>query len=136
MNFPVSIKGVCFLEGAVLLLKNDRAEWELPGGRLESSAEGAEEALQREFWEEAGLVVNVVSIVDSWLFEVLPDKYVFIVTYLVEPQPELPIKISGEHTNYLLADPEKLPLNLPQGYVRSVKKAIELRQAIVGRSDG
>jgi 8-oxo-dGTP pyrophosphatase MutT (NUDIX family) len=34
--WPVSIKGVaCDTEGRVLLLKNERAEWELPGGRLE-----------------------------------------------------------------------------------------------------
>lgn len=32
---PVSIKGVVLHEGAVLLLKNERDEWELPGGKLE-----------------------------------------------------------------------------------------------------
>jgi 8-oxo-dGTP pyrophosphatase MutT (NUDIX family) len=33
--WPVSIKAVVFVEGKVILLLNDRAEWELPGGRLE-----------------------------------------------------------------------------------------------------
>jgi 8-oxo-dGTP pyrophosphatase MutT (NUDIX family) len=35
MNFPVSIKGVFVEAGGIVLLENDRDEWELPGGRLE-----------------------------------------------------------------------------------------------------
>ena len=35
MNFPVSIKGVLVEAGRVVLLENERNEWELPGGRLE-----------------------------------------------------------------------------------------------------
>jgi ADP-ribose pyrophosphatase YjhB (NUDIX family) len=34
-TFGVSIKGVAVRDGKVLLLKNDRDEWELPGGRIE-----------------------------------------------------------------------------------------------------
>src|SRR6185369_13602359 len=30
--WPVSIKGVCLVGGKVVLLKNERDEWELPGG--------------------------------------------------------------------------------------------------------
>ena len=43
MNFPVSIKGVFVEAGRVVLLENDRDEWELPGGRLEpgKAPEGA-----------------------------------------------------------------------------------------------
>ncbi|GGM43483.1 hypothetical protein GCM10012275_13070 [Longimycelium tulufanense] len=33
--FPISIKGVVVRDGKVLLLKNEREEWELPGGRIE-----------------------------------------------------------------------------------------------------
>ena len=33
--WPVSIKGVVFVDEKVVLLLNDRAEWELLGGRLE-----------------------------------------------------------------------------------------------------
>jgi hypothetical protein len=35
--FPVSVKGVAVQYGRVLLLENERAEWELPGGKLELS---------------------------------------------------------------------------------------------------
>ena len=33
--FPVSVKGVAVQDGKVLLLENERNEWELPGGKLE-----------------------------------------------------------------------------------------------------
>ena len=33
--FPVSVKGVAIQDGKVLLLENERNEWELPGGKLE-----------------------------------------------------------------------------------------------------
>jgi hypothetical protein len=32
---PISIKGVLIENEAVMLLENERDEWELPGGRLE-----------------------------------------------------------------------------------------------------
>lgn len=35
MDFPVSIKGVLILDGKALLLKNERDEWDLPGGKIE-----------------------------------------------------------------------------------------------------
>ena len=48
MNFPVSIKGVLVEAGSVMLLENERDEWELPGGRLEPG-EAPETCLVREF---------------------------------------------------------------------------------------
>ena len=53
MNFPVSIKGVLVEAGRVVLLENERDEWELPGGRLEPG-EAPETCLVREFAEELG----------------------------------------------------------------------------------
>jgi 8-oxo-dGTP pyrophosphatase MutT (NUDIX family) len=72
MNFPVSIKGVLVEAGSVMLLENERDEWELPGGRLEPG-EAPETCLVREFAEELGAVVDVASIIDCWLYEVLPE---------------------------------------------------------------
>jgi len=71
MNFLVSIKGVLVEAGRVVLLENERGEWELPGGRLKPR-ESPETCLVREFAEEVGPVLEVARIIDSWLYEVLP----------------------------------------------------------------
>jgi ADP-ribose pyrophosphatase YjhB (NUDIX family) len=36
VRLPVSVKGVVLDEEKVILLENERGEWELPGGRLEA----------------------------------------------------------------------------------------------------
>ena len=51
--FPVSVKAVVEVGGRVPLLRNERAEWELPGGRLEAGEE-LEAAVEREVREELG----------------------------------------------------------------------------------
>ena len=38
-RYPTSIKGVLLLDGRVLLVKNLRDEWELPGGRIDEGEE-------------------------------------------------------------------------------------------------
>ncbi len=51
--FPISVKGVVVLDGLVLLLRNERDEWELPGGKLELG-EDPERCVAREIAEEVG----------------------------------------------------------------------------------
>ena len=53
MRFPVSVKGVLLEDDRVVLLLNDRDEWELPGGRLERG-EDPIACLERELAEELG----------------------------------------------------------------------------------
>ena len=54
--FPVSVKGVAVQDGRVLLLENERAEWELPGGKLELGEDPAD-CVVREISEESGWLV-------------------------------------------------------------------------------
>ncbi len=58
MNFPVSVKGVLLEGDRVVLLENERQEWELPGGRLERG-EDPIACLTREFAEELGADILV-----------------------------------------------------------------------------
>ena len=64
--FPISVKGVVVLGGLVLLLKNERDEWELPGGKLELG-EDPERCVAREIAEEVGWQVETGPILDAWL---------------------------------------------------------------------
>ena len=121
MNFPVSIKGVLVEAGRVVLLENEREEWELPGGRLEPG-EAPETCLGREFAEELGAVVEVAHIIDCWLYKVLPEREVVIVTYGVKRRDEGELHVSDEHRRFGLFTPHEIDaLPVPEGYRRSIR---------------
>lgn len=120
VNAPLSVKGVLLVDGRVLLLRNERAEWELPGGRPEPG-ETEPQTLVREFREELTLQVEVVRKLDSYQFEVLPSRQVSIATYGCRLQGEYAPVLSKEHDAYGLFELVALPgLPLPQGYARSI----------------
>jgi 8-oxo-dGTP pyrophosphatase MutT (NUDIX family) len=121
VTYPVSIKGVLFVGGKVVLVRNGRDEWELPGGRLDIG-ETPEQALVREFEEELSIQVEPLGVIDSYLFEVIPSQNVFIVTYGCRLKGSFNPKISGEHSEFglhAMADLGNIPL--PAGYVRSIQ---------------
>ena len=122
-QYPVSIKGVFSIKDRYLLLKNDRNEWELPGGRLELG-ETPEECVQREIFEEVGITVQVGQIINSYLFEVISGKYVFIVTYMCDHSyEEIPeTVISNEHLEIgFFSFEEIVEMNLSKGYKTAIR---------------
>lgn len=124
--FPVSIKGVLQSpEGLVVLMLNERDEWELPGGRIELG-ETAPQCLAREIDEELAVEVSVGEPLDSYLFEVIPGKHVFISTYRCQLLGGFVPTISHEHKEIGLFEPSQLPVNLPRGYRESIIKALGL----------
>jgi 8-oxo-dGTP pyrophosphatase MutT (NUDIX family) len=118
--YPVSIKGIFSTpSGDVLLLMNERDEWELPGGRIEKG-ESPQECVKREIYEELGLSVSVEELIDTYLFEVIPYTYVFVATYACSLGSDFKPRISEEHKRIGTFPPHALPCNLPDGYRTSI----------------
>lgn len=122
-TYPVSIKGVLRApSGEIVLLLNEREEWELPGGRIEPG-ESSTECLAREIAEELNLQVAVGAPLDTYLLEVVPGKHVFIATYRCTLVSAFEPVLSHEHKRLGLFRPEALPDNLPAGYRASIAAA-------------
>lgn len=122
-TFSISVKGVVLdSHGRVLLLKNERDEWELPGGRIEIG-ETPEECVAREIGEETGWKVTTGPLLDTWMYYInAAEKHVFIVTYGCYPESEIDPVLSHEHKEIgLFTGVEVTQLRMPDGYKRSVE---------------
>lgn len=119
--WPVSVKGVCLVGGEVVLLRNERDEWELPGGRLEAGEE-PEICLARELEEELALAAEIGPLLDCWRYPVLPGKEVLIVTFGILPVGNRELRLSQEHKELGRFGPTAIGgLNMPEGYRRSIR---------------
>ena len=58
-TFQVAVKGLHYKDGKLLILKDDKGEWDLPGGRI-NYGESFIEALQRECEEELGVKCRIL----------------------------------------------------------------------------
>jgi 8-oxo-dGTP pyrophosphatase MutT (NUDIX family) len=118
--FPVSVKGVAVQGGRVLLLKNERGEWELPGGKLELG-EDPRACVAREIGEEVGWRVITGPILDCWQYHIGAGEDVVIVTYGCHVASDTPPVVSPEHSRAELFSPaEVAELTMPCGYKSSV----------------
>jgi 8-oxo-dGTP pyrophosphatase MutT (NUDIX family) len=120
-RFPVSVKGVVIRDGAVVLLENERDEWELPGGKLELS-ESPELCVAREIEEELQLTIKPESLLDSWIYTVVPGMHVLILTYGCSETSEGQAVLSHEHKQvrwFPLAEVDSL--RMPEGYKASIR---------------
>jgi 8-oxo-dGTP pyrophosphatase MutT (NUDIX family) len=121
-RFPVSVKGVVIRDRAVLLVKNRRDEWELPGGKLELS-ESPELCVAREIEEELRLTITPDILLDSWVYTIVPGMHVLILTYGCAETSERQPVLSQEHTElrwFPLAAVDSL--RMPDGYKASIRR--------------
>jgi 8-oxo-dGTP pyrophosphatase MutT (NUDIX family) len=118
--FPVSVKGVIVQAGKVLLLENERDEWELPGGKLELG-ENPPDCVVRETGEETGWQVTIGPLLDCWQYHIGKGRDVVIVTYGCHVLSTNPPVISNEHKRAGLFAPGEVPeLVMPDGYKHSI----------------
>jgi 8-oxo-dGTP pyrophosphatase MutT (NUDIX family) len=118
--YPVSVKGVVFRDDRVLLLRNEREEWELPGGKLELGEDPAE-CVAREIYEEAGWHVTTGPILDAWQFHIFDGADVLIITYGCHTSSTGDPVVSHEHKQAgLFSYPEVSGLPMPYGYKKSI----------------
>jgi 8-oxo-dGTP diphosphatase len=134
---PISVKAVLIHDGRVLLLLNERDEWDLPGGRPDPG-EDHRAAVKREVREEAGLEVEVGAQVDEHLFEVLPGRFVQIVVYACHLVGASDVVLSHEHveTRWVkLAELGEMVegRRLPAGYLGAIRQVIDQPSSLSAR---
>lgn len=130
---PVSVKGIVIEDSNVWLRKNERDEWELPGGKIDPG-EQPEETVQRELFEELGFTAEVKDIVDAHMYTIQrsidESLGVLVVCYLCTV-----LNKSGEFE--LIGEAGKSEfkefplneidsLNMPEFYKKAITKASRL----------
>lgn len=124
-RFPVSVKGVLVHRRRVLLLKNERDEWELPGGKLEPD-EVPEACLARELLEETGLSVTVGQPLRPYVYRVADVVPVLILPFVCACVDLRGLRISAEHRDLAWFELTELhTLNLPIGYRHTIRDATD-----------
>ena len=126
-RFPVSVKGVLLRDDRVVLVRNPRDEWELPGGKLEAN-ETPEECVARELAEELGLAVAVGRLVDAWVYRIVPGTEVLVVAYgcRVATWPDAVTSPEGAVVGtFAVGALDALPL--PEGYRRAIRRWADMR---------
>jgi ADP-ribose pyrophosphatase YjhB (NUDIX family) len=123
--YPVSVKAVLLnRDGKVVLLLHEREEWELPGGQIQAG-ESSDECHVREIREVLDVNIQVGQLIDTYLFEVIPKRHVFVATYSCSVVGTFAPRLSHEHKRIGLFLPEELPMNLPNGYRSSISSALK-----------
>jgi 8-oxo-dGTP pyrophosphatase MutT (NUDIX family) len=120
-RFPVSVKGVVIRGGKVILVRNERDEWELPGGKLELS-ESPERCLAREIDDELRLTIKPETILDSWIYTIASGVHVLVLTYGCSESSQTEPVLSDEHTElrwFPLAEVDEL--RMPDAYKASIR---------------
>ena len=122
-KFPISIKAIVIDDNKVLCLKNERNEWDFPGGKINFD-EDVEEGLIREVKEETNLDIKNLKILKPFNLK-FNDVPVFIVVYSCEISCNSSILTSYEHSEYnFFSKSEVKNLNMPQSFKNLVDTLI------------
>lgn len=118
--WPVSVKGVLIHDAQTMLLKNERDEWELPGGKLDLG-EDPGDCVVREIREELALEAHVSRLLDTWVYKICEDRVVLIVTFGMLTNTFDGFQYSNEHKEARVFPVHEVPkLTMPSGYKASI----------------
>ncbi|MBI4600203.1 NUDIX hydrolase [Candidatus Uhrbacteria bacterium] len=128
---PISVKGIVFESGKVWLRKNERGEWELPGGKLDEG-EQPEETVVREMKEELGFATEVRGIIQAHLYRIarsLDEEHgVLVVIYLcklISKTGEFELNGEAGSAQFKAFDVSEIDgLNMPEFYKQAIAKAV------------
>lgn len=131
-SVPISVKGIVFEDGKVWLRKNERNEWELPGGKMDEG-EQPEQTVARELEEELGFTVTVKDLISAYLATVTvsadENRGVLVVSYVCELLSSTGIfeheGEAGSAEFQAFSLDELVALNMPQFYKEAIMKASE-----------
>lgn len=130
---PVSVKGIVFDDRKVWLRKNERNEWELPGGKIDPG-EQPQETVVREMSEELGFRVTVADLIDAHVYTIIKsvdENYgVLVLSYLCKIVDRTGLfETIGEagHAEFkAFSLMEVLDLNMPAFYKQAILRASDL----------
>ena len=97
-RFPISVKSLIFDNKRFLLLKNERDEWDLPGGKIEKN-ESIIETLVREVKEESNVRIDNyrIFLANKYIFR---EQEIIVVVYFSKITNDDPISLSFENLEY------------------------------------
>jgi len=130
---PISVKGIVFDGGKIWLRRNERQEWELPGGKLDEG-EQPEETVIREMKEELGFDVDVKGIAQAHLYKIQKSVDesvgVLVVSYvcnLLKKTGEFELEgEAGQAQFQAFSLDEVEDLNMPEFYKEAIRKTKKL----------
>lgn len=124
----ISVKAIVFENGKLWLRKNERNDWELPGGRLDDG-EQPETTIEREIAEELGRHVGKPELVDVYIWQKNfgSTTHIAIVTFKCEVERIIgefeTVGEAGQAEFAQFTASEALKLNnLPEVYKRALRK--------------
>jgi 8-oxo-dGTP pyrophosphatase MutT (NUDIX family) len=97
-KFPISVKSLIFDDKRVLLIKNERNEWDLPGGKIEKN-DNVIETLVREVKEELNITIDNYNILKAKKYLFRKQEIIVIVYYSKITNGD-PIRLSFENIDY------------------------------------
>lgn len=119
-KFPVSVKGLLRENNKILMLLNERGQWDLPGGKLEKNCD-IDTILESEVKDETNLSVKIGRLI-YLKKNIVYRTEVVVAIYEVENISEDPVYISHEHFNYNYFDPHEIEkLNVPEWVTAVIK---------------